>query len=181
MPELVSADHIAAGGSAGGFEPQRTNNFTIRIFGDRFSDRMLEMTLHSFQLPQRTTEILEVPFGNEVRKVPGRTTFPDRNLVVKDYVDQSILAELEAWESAVFNPVSGATGYANVIKTHAHVFMFGPDGERRRWWKLVGVWLSDLDPGEMSMERPANHLVTARLTYDKAIPIVMQQGSVSAA
>lgn len=164
----VSAEHIAPQG--GGFEPQRTANFKLLLVKkDFFGDNIVQLTIHQVPFPVPTTEVLKVPYGNEERKVPGRTTFADLDIVVTDYVDKDIVGEFERWRRDVYDPLSGKVGLAKDIKGVGYIKLLEPDGSTCRQWKLIGVWPSKFDPGQVSMERPDIHRCTLTLTVDRVV------------
>ena len=165
MPQLVSADHIAA--EAGAFEPQRKNNFTLII---PLTDTvLLQRSLDSFPLPKEANEEIAINFGNEVRKVAGRANFENLELVLKDFVDQQIAQLVVSWRRQVYNPTTGAIGYARDYKKKGEVIMFGPDGNLQRKWKLIGCWPSRMDPGGGDMNAAENNKISVTITIDKAI------------
>ena len=69
MPFQVHAGHIAA--QAGGYEPQRTNNYSVRITGlSGFNGGtdVIELSLATFDPPSRNIATVPIPFGNEEGK-----------------------------------------------------------------------------------------------------------------
>lgn len=165
MTQLVSADHIAA--QNGAFEPQRKNNFTLRI--DVGNGNVVQRSLDSFPLPKGGNEEIAVNFGNEVRKVAGRAIFDNLELVLKDFVDTPAAQGMIAWRKQVYDPTSGAIGWARNYKKEGEVVMFGPDGTRERAWRLIGCWPSRMDPGGGDMNAAENNKITTVITIDKAI------------
>lgn len=165
MPQLVSADHIAAEG--GSFEPQRKNNFTLVIPVD--DSTLIQRSLDSFPLAKEANDEISINFGNEVRKVAGRATYESLQLVLKDFVDQQVAQQLITWRRLVYDPNTGAIGLAKDYKKSGEVIMFGPDGETERTWELIGIWPSKLDPGNGDMNANENNKITTTLTIDKAI------------
>jgi len=165
MPQLVTADHIAAQGGA--FEPQRKNNFTLRI--DLGHARVIQRSLDSFPLPKEANSPILVNFGNEVRKVAGRAEFDDLELVLKDYADQPIAQALIQWRREVYRPTDGFIGLARDYKKDGIVIMFAPNGLLERRWELKGIWPSRLDPGGGDMNANSQNLITTTLAIDKAI------------
>lgn len=163
MPETVSADHIAA--QNGAFEPQRRNNFTLRI--EVGENRIIQRSLDAFPLPKEANEVISVNYGNEARKVAGRVTFDDLELVLKDFVDTPTAEAMIAWRRLVYNPDTGAIGNAADYKKEGEVVMFAPDGSRERSWRLMGIWPSRLDPGSGDMNAAEANKITTTLTVDK--------------
>jgi hypothetical protein len=160
----VSADHIAA--AAGGFEPQRQNNFTIVL---PVGGRVIQQSLESFPMPKEENEVIAIKFGNETRKVAGPASYSELTLVVKDFVDQDTAKALLEWRRSVYNPATGQIFYASSYKKTAQVFLLGPEGSRIRGWQLSGVWPSKIDLGEGKMDSPSNNMITVTLQVDKAL------------
>lgn len=166
MPQLVSADHIAA--EAGAFEPQRKNNFSLIIPVD--GSTLIQRSLDSFPLVKESNEpVLNVAFGNESRKVAGPAAFESVNLVLKDFVDQQVGKTMLKWRRKVYDPNTGEIGWAKDYKKTGEVVMFGPDGTVERRWKLIGVWPSAIDQGGGDMNANENNKITVTLTIDKVI------------
>jgi len=156
----------------GGYEPQRKNNFTLLVeapssIGDV---GLIQMSLHSFPLPKEVKEVITIPFGNEQRKVAGKASFPDINLVVTDYVDQDVLGVLKAWRKLVYDPATGQIGWAEDYKGSGSIYMFGPDGtptdDKGLIWNLRGMWPSKLDPGDPTMENANPVRITTTFVID---------------
>jgi len=165
MPQLVSADHIAAEG--GSFEPQRKNNFTLVIPVD--DSTLIQRALDSFPLAKEANDEIAINFGNEVRKVAGKATYESLQLVLKDFVDEQVAQQLITWRRLVYDPNTGAIGLAKDYKKSGEVIMFGPNGEVERTWEIIGIWPSKLDPGNGDMNANENNKITTTLTIDKAI------------
>ena len=182
MPELTdlmaSASAIAAAG--GGFEPQRVNNFMLLLNppkGAAFTLGSIEMSLRSFPFPKSETTVETINYMNTQRKVPGRTTYPDMDLVVVDYVNEATASDLRKWRKLVFNAVSGRTGISGSIKSTGTVFMFAPDASLVRKWQLFGVWPSKDDFGAGDMEGTGVNLVTITFTVDYTMEDVLLTAS----
>jgi hypothetical protein len=175
MPQrILSANHIAA--AAGGYEPQRTNNYTISLTPKGVgADRgVLRLSVRAFPLPKEETGIIEIEYGNEIRKVAGRTTFADLSVTFHDYVDQNVLHQLVQWRRVVYNPNDGTVGLARDYKTNGTVIMFAPNGLLERKWDIKGVWPSKLDPGDLTYENAEKKLITMELVIDRAIEANLQ-------
>jgi hypothetical protein len=170
--QYISADHIAAVGGGGAFEPQRTNNFTIRfapparVGGARAVD-VFALSLSQIPFPSMSTTPLEVHFGNEVRKVTGKWTFSNETLQVKDYVDAETSRIVSAWVNLVYDPESGRIGYAHEYKVNGEMLFFGPDGNKRRAWRLVGMWPTSVKYGEGNMGASNHNQIEIIFAVDK--------------
>ena len=179
----LHANHI--GGVGGGFEPQRVNNALMYIAGldgaaasatpagqasevPREND--LVLSLSTFPIPKRTMGIIEIGYLNEKRKFAGNPTYDDLSVVYKDYVDRKTAKLLWIWNYQVHNPETGKTGLASVYKKNGWVSLFDPSGGTERQYKLIGVWPSAFDPGDIDMTGEDSINITVTLTIDKTIP-----------
>jgi len=173
----VSADHIAAVGGNGAFEPQRTNNFTVRfsppngVKGGAAAADIFALSVDSCPFPSAEGDVIEVPFGNEVRKVSGRWKFSNEMLVVKDYVGAEVSDIVDEWCRLVYNPNPGADsgriGYANEYKVNAELIFFGPDGNQMRKFKLIGMWPRKNKYGQGDMNQSAQNKIEIEFCVDK--------------
>ena len=112
--EFISANHIAPGGRTSAyFEPQRVSNFVLEVGVpgtnadgtiDSNIERIIALSVREFPMPEETTNRIELPYGNEVRYVAGRTTFGEETLTCTDYIDQDTAGAIYAWRRLVYNP-----------------------------------------------------------------------------
>ena len=161
-----TAGHIAA--SAGGYEPQRKNNFMLYLTPKGGGDSAtIELSLSKFPFPKETTESQAIDYLNEQRKVAGKSTYEGFALALKDYVDQQTAQVIRGWRRAVFNPLTGETGLAKNYKSDGFLHLFAPDGSSVRKWKLVGVWPSDfaMGEGDMTSAEPVEITCTLQVDY----------------
>ena len=145
----VSADHIAAGGSAGSYEPQRSNNFTVELEGLEEWRFVLQRT----NFPKYTHEPIDIHFMNGIRKFAGKTTYDDIQVTVFDVVDREVFQQLYNWSVQVFDPVTECIGRAANYKREGSIILVDGCGQATRSWKLIGVWPTNVDPGEGSSRR----------------------------
>ena len=179
----LNANHI--GGVGGGFEPQRVNNALMYIAGldgaaaaqtsvglaaEIPREDVLVLSLSTFPIPKRTLGIIEIGYLNEKRKFAGNPTYDDLSVVYKDYVDQATAKILWTWHYQVHNPETGKTGLAASYKKSGWVSLFDPSGGSERQYKLVGIWPSAMDPGDIDMAGEDSINITVTLTIDKTIP-----------
>lgn len=170
MPILLNADHIA--GSNGKFEPQRAYNFTLRVLPPGATidtERLLAMSVVSYPFPERQTERIAIDFVNEVRWVAGKTQFSEESLVVRDWVDQDIAKVIEAWANKVYDPSTGAQGWAKHYKVDADLILFAPDGTEERTWLLKGIWPRQPRFGEGDMTQSRDNRITVVFCIDRVL------------
>ena len=161
------ARHLA--NSQGDFVPQHQNNWLIEIAGLDGDDKdLIVLSLVSAALPPEKNTVVELPYGNESRKVAGRAAFDDIPLKVRDFVDRATRAALMRWRKLVYDTTTGNVGLPSNYKKTAELIMQATDGTHLRSVRLIGVWPSSLDPGALDMTGDAVVEITATLTYDRA-------------
>ena len=180
MPGLgqlfMSANHIAP--QFGGFEPQRTNNGTIFIYGlEEFGARaesgvsIISASLAECPIPMMSFEPIRVPFMNQSRSVAGRMEFENIDLRLTDYVDKATMAVMLNWAAAVGDAQTGRIGLARQYKKRAEIFLFAPDGTTQRGFAAEGIWPTYVRPGVINMEGNDVNSIEANLSTDKVYPI----------
>ena len=170
MAFRVSADPIAAAG--GGYEPQRKNNFTLEITPPaniQFDTEILQLTLAQMSIPTESNDRITIDFGNEKRFVAGKTTYSEETIVFNDYVDAGVYQNLVNWRKKVYNPEDGKIGRARDYKATADLFMFAPDGSTFRRWRVLGIFPSELKPGEGNMAANEQNKIEVKFSVDKMI------------
>lgn len=160
-----AADHIAA--EAGTFEPQRQNNFSLEIPLSGTDKDYISMALHGFTLPQQSNEVTEVEYQNETRKVAGKVSVEEGNMVLKDFVDVDTLGAILRWRKQVYDPQTGKVGLAKNYKKTGYVILTAPDGSGERVAKLVGCWPSADPSFDLSMEGSDKILLEVPIQIDK--------------
>jgi hypothetical protein len=163
----MSAAHLAPQG--GGFEPQRSNNFEIQLYGVPGQD-LLVLSTSAFTPSTGKNNPIDLGYLNEKIKVAGQGTWDDAQLTVRDFVDQQTYASLMAWRKMVQDPATGFIGFASTYKKQGDVILLAPDGSVERKFKLVGVWPIDVKGASLSMDTAAAYTVTVTLSVDKVIP-----------
>lgn len=165
-----SADHIAR--QDGTFEPQLSNRWALEVHGLNSGDSdLIILSLQNFTPPTITLSDVELPYGNEVRKVAGQATFDNISLTVKDFVDVPVRDALHRWFEKVYDPKTGKFGYAKDYKKKGTIVMTGPDGESERFYEVEGMYISSLNPGSFDMAGADNVQIEVTISVDKAIQI----------
>lgn len=160
------ARHIA--NQAGDFAPQHQNAFMIEIAGLDGDDKdLIVLSLHNLDMPGESNEIVEIPYGNETRKVAGKAVFEDFPLVVKDWVDRDTRAAVMRWRRQVYDSRTGNVGLPSAYKKRAEIILMASDGTHQRKAVIIGVWPSALNPGSLSNEGADQVLIEMTLTCDR--------------
>ncbi len=154
----------------GAFEPQRAHTWTITIFGLQGS-RDLELALRTGFLPTDGSEEIEIPFMNSRVYVAGKKILDTGSITLVDYVDKNIAGIIAAWRKMVFNPDTGAIGYARTYKKAATITLYAPDFSVERVWRLSGLWPANVNYG--AIDYGTSDVVNIELTmrYDNAVAL----------
>lgn len=152
------------------WEPQRTNNFQLNIFGlPGQGTEMIMLSLVSFSLPHMTNQPIAVKHGNTDVKFAGVTEWSGADqLVVNDYITTDMSNIISEWRKTVYDPATDAIGWAVNYKKQGQVVETGPDGTFYRTWTIEGMWPSEVEFGELSHENNDIRKITVTMQYDRA-------------
>lgn len=164
MPETLSANHIAAAGAGGKFEPQRNNHWILEIPGlPGKGSEVLKLSVKDHTLPAGTNEPITIPFGNEDRKVAGRYTIEALTISFHDYVEEDVLGTLFQWRKLVYDRSTGTVGRASAYKKTGFLTLVGPDGNTLRRYHLQGVWPQNDPPA--GLDQGGNEALLVSMTF----------------
>jgi len=166
MADPLNADHLAA--QEGGYEPQRQSNWELELALPGADRETIKLSVVSSSLPPESSDEVELPYGNERRYVAGKTTFDSLPLVVNDFVDQETRAAILRWRRKVYNPATGAVGFAKDYKVDATITLWGPDGTMERECKVQGCWPQAVVPGTLDHGAGDPVQIEVTIRYDKA-------------
>jgi hypothetical protein len=169
------ARHIAA--QAGGFEPQRKNNWVIEFtLGDGNLEQYLTLSLKGSPFPKEGNAKKSIKYFNESRHYAGSVD-PFESLAIKyhDYVDRPTFSALYSWRRQVWDPATGQIGLASSYKRRGRLYFYPPnvvDGNGlARTWKLFGAWPVSLTTDDLDMDDDGAPVeITCEVSIDRAIP-----------
>ncbi len=175
VSSMLAADPIAASTGANNtyYEPQRNNNFHLLIPNLKMgmeSGDVMSFSLESFDFPKDSNDPIELPFGNESRKVAGKSMVQELSISLKDFCDAGTAEHCRVWRSQVYNPLTGAVGWAANYKCECTLTLFGPNESAERIFTLVGVWPMDVNYGSGDMNGGDYNRIDMTLAIDKVIP-----------
>jgi len=177
---FMNANHIAQGGSAGSFEPQRSNQglliiYGLDLFGSAFTrgpiGNVLTLAIRSFPIPTREVGVIAVPYLNQDRKVAGSANVPELEVTIADYIDQPAHVTLSNWFNAVCDPFTGRVGLARDYKKTAEAILLGPNGQYDRRYVLNGVFPSRFQPGSIDYGSQEQSMMQMTLQCDTFAPV----------
>ena len=160
------------------YEVQRTNNFAVYIdmgaksrttSGKKFATSdLITLAVESCPLPDISNGEIELAYQNSKVKVAGQAEFGNMDLVVKDFITTDVEKTLWDWRLQVYNPQTGQVGWAEKYKKNGYVSQYAPDGTHERSWRIVGVWPTNLQLGDMNYDGGDKKTITMSLALDFA-------------
>ncbi len=127
---------------------RKTNNFVVHIT-DITEGNHLDLVIQNFPIPKVELSVIEVRHGNDALKFAGQATWTGGELRVIDTLSRDELDALLGWYEQTYNPNTGAIGLASEYKKNGYVSEFASDGRYIRSWPINGIWLSNLNPGDL--------------------------------
>lgn len=174
------------------YEPQRTNNFELGIFGLRNVPQyannssgvlpdgqtlpnnaggLLKLSVRDFDAPNLESSVIEVPYGNNKVKYAGVPNFTGGSVTFNDFLGIDTERILMSWYQQVYNVKTQAVGRASVYKKTANLLEYDPSGVFCRAWELRGCWISSLNLGSFSNENNNVRQISCNFQYDYCYPL----------
>jgi hypothetical protein len=178
MP-LTGNDILA---QAGGFEPQRTNNWLVQISGGNnigLASPDFYLALKSFPFPVEQNPVKRIRWNNESRTYAGSLgDFADLSMQVHDYLDRDTAMILYQWRRKIWNPENLTIGLARNYKLAGMLYLCPPNAislddmqNKARTWYLQGIWPISIDMGTFDMDGDGeNVMINCSLAIDRAYP-----------
>jgi len=166
------------------WEPQRTNNFEIHIYGlEQLTsvDKSIKMPANSNKFLTLATKsvgdlglnvgILDVDYGNNKVHFAGKPDYSSLSVTFNDFVGLETERIIAAWHKLVYNPKTQQVGRASVYKKTAHLLEFSPDGDYRKTWEIYGCFPSDISYGGYDQAGGNTREISVTLSIDYALPL----------
>lgn len=177
-PNLIENDHFRPWhlSQDAYYEVQRTNNFAV-VLDFNGNDELsvaqdwLMLAVESCPLPDISNGEIELAYQNSKVKVAGQAEFGNFDLVVKDAIKKDVELLLWEWRAQVYNPKNGKIGWAEKYKHNGYIYQYAPDGTHARGWRIVGVWPTNLQLGDLNYDGGDKKTITMSLAVDFAWPL----------
>ena len=166
------------------WEPQRTNNFEIHIYGlDNLTsaDKGLSMPSNAGKFLTLSTDsvgdlgvnidALNVDYGNNRIHFAGKPDYGTISLSFNDFVGLETERIIAAWHKLVYNPKTQQIGRASVYKKPAHLLEFSPDGDYIKCWELHGCFPTSVSYAGYNQSSADIRKISVTLSIDYAIPL----------
>lgn len=145
------------------FEPKRKNQWIFAIEGiDAF-------LMSKAARPEIEHEEHEIPFVNSRRWVMGVSKLKEMSVTLHDPIAPSGAQQVMEWIRLHFEIVSGRAGYADFYKRDAQIKVLDPIGTVVELWDLKGVWIRNVNFGELSYETGEPQTIELSLRFDLAV------------
>lgn len=128
---------------------RKTNNFIVHIEDITDDGNSLDLVIQQAFLPQVSLQSLEFRHGNDAKKLAGVATFQGGNITILDTLSRDEYDVLIDWFYDTYNPETGAIGLASDYKKSGFITEFASDGRYQRRWNVEGMFISDLQLGNL--------------------------------
>lgn len=153
--------------TAGALEPQRQNCFELILLPPS-SGTVIQFWLQSFPFPGGSIGVGTTNYFNDTRKwASGPAVFPEKAVVLNEYVDARSSKVMWDWWSKAYDPKTGKIGLTSDYKSDGTLNLYGPDGSSSlQKWAAHGVWVSGYEGGSGDMASGDQVKITATLQID---------------
>ena len=125
--------------------------------------------------PQETTGVTTVPWQNSEIKVPGRTTYAEWNVTVKDSITSRVFQYFNNWRRLVYNRDTGESRQPRDFKQDIRLHLLGNTAEDNVEFRIRNAWPTTV--GSSTLDYSSEGLMTFQVTFafddfetDKMIP-----------
>jgi hypothetical protein len=155
-------------------QPKTNNLFTLNIFtipgqngGSADSLVKMQVDLMECGRPDVGVNVIEMSRNNQKYRVAG-TPNPASTLDVKfrDTIQGNVTKVLWNWSKTIYNPQTGAMGYANSYKADGEIWVLDPMGKRLETWQVRGMFPSKITSVGLVMGDAAANDVTVTFAFD---------------
>lgn len=155
---------------------RRTNNFRLFI-NDVMDGNDLDLIVQQAFLPKVSLQPIELRHGNDAKKLAGVATWTGGNVTILDVLSKKELDAVLHWHRLTYDANGGIIGFAETFtdyngtvhegyKKSGSIHEYTADGKLERKWELNGLWISDLDLGELDATRGDLKQITMTISID---------------
>lgn len=128
---------------------RRQNNFVLTI-EEITENTNLDLIVQQAFLPKVSIAPIELRHGNEAIKLAGAVSWEGGTITILDVISNKELEAINNWFDLIYNYETGQIGFADKYKKTGYITEYAADGQYKRKWELIGMWISDLDPGQLN-------------------------------
>jgi hypothetical protein len=152
------------------FGGARTNLFKVKLTNpiDGSSDSILPFLCNAANLPQRTTNPIDVSyFGRKIKVAGVVQNYENWQVKIINDEDFKIRNALETWQTAINSPEGNrrmlGTSEPSLYKSVAEVTALSQAGPELRTYKMIGIWPTEV--GEIAMDWGQENVSTFQVTF----------------
>ena len=133
---------------------RKNNNFVVHISNvtDTDDGQNLDLIIQKAFLPQVSLQVLELRHGNDSKKLAGVATWQGGQITILDTLSRKELDAVLDWFHQTYDTETGAIGLAKDYKKDGTITEYAADGRYAREWQVNGMWISDINLGELDAE-----------------------------
>lgn len=145
---------------------RRTNNFILYIEGVTKEDNYLELIVQKAFLPRVSLNVLELRHGNDSKKLAGTASWQGGTITIMDVLSKAELDILLEWFNQTYDAETGAIGIGSEYKRKGYIAEYAGDGKLERKWPVEGLWISELNLGDLDAANNSNKEISLTLQID---------------
>ncbi len=145
------------------FEPKLSNRGIMYVEG------VPVWMIKGFSRPSPTSEAVELPHINVVRKTKGKTTWGDVSFTMYDPIVPSGAQTIMEWVRLQHESVTGRDGYSDFYKKDITINLLGPVNDIVEEWTLKGAFPLGVEMGSIDFGGADVMNITVTLAIDYAI------------
>lgn len=145
------------------FEPKLSNR------GIMYLEGVPVWMIKGFSRPSPSSEAVELPHINVVRKTKGKTTWGDVTMTLYDPIVPSGAQTVMEWVRLQHESVTGRDGYSDFYKKDITIAILGPVGDIVEEWTLKGAFPTSVDFGAIDWSGADPMEISVTLSIDYAI------------
>ena len=145
---------------------RRTNNFRLYIENVTTTDNYLDLIIQKAFLPKVSLNVLEIKRGNDSKKLAGAASWQGGTVTILDVLSKAELEALLDWFKQTYDSETGAIGIADDYKRVGYIAEYAGDGKLERKWPVEGLWISELNLGDLDAANNGNKEISFTLQID---------------
>lgn len=149
---------------------RRTNNFIVTITDvttvGNDEDNNLELVIKQAFIPSVSLNVLELRHGNDAKKFAGVATWTGGQITVIDVLSRKELDAVLTWFKQTYDWKSGNIGVADEYKKNGYITEYASNGQFERKWYVEGMWISDLNMGDLDAASGEFKQITMKIEID---------------
>ena len=143
------------------YMPKLKNQYVFYV------DGLPSFVIKSVEIPEISSEAIELDHINVQRKIKGKTTWGECSLTMYDPVEPSAAYAAIEWMRLAHESITGRNAYPSQYKKDCSIVILGPALDKVSEYTLKGAWPSSINFGglDWSAQEPQEISVTLTIDY----------------